>query len=75
MLNLQGFTLLKSSMYGLMGMVTRSAWQGYKPQILVAPRDLSQILGSYNFRSELLTHDPVSMIRHLSSNKFNIMLG
>ena len=65
MLNLQGFTLLKSSRYGLIGMVTRSAWQGYKPQILVAPRDLSQILSSYNFKSELLTYDPVSMIRHL----------
>ena len=40
MLNVQGFTLLKSSRYGLMGMVTRSAGQGYKPQILLAPRDL-----------------------------------
>ena len=50
MLNLQGFTLVKYSRYGLIGMVTRSAWQGYKPQILAAPRDLSQILSSYNFR-------------------------
>ena len=65
MLNLQGFTLLRSSRYDLIGMVTRSVWQGYKPQILVAPRDLSQILSSYNFKSESLTYDPVSMIRHL----------
>ena len=47
MLNLQGFTLLKSSRYEFIGMVTRSAWQGYKPQILFAPRDLSQILNPY----------------------------
>ena len=37
------------SVTGLVGMVTRSAWQGYKPQIVAAPRDLSQILSSYNF--------------------------
>ena len=43
MLNLQGFTLLKPSLYDLIGIVTRSAWQGYKPQILVALRDMSQI--------------------------------
>ena len=65
MLNLQCFTSLKSSRYGPIGMVTRSAWQGYKPQILAALRDLSQILSSYNFRSESLTYDPVSMIGHL----------
>ena len=42
MLNLQGFTFSKPSLYD--GIVTRSAWQGYKPQILVALRDMSQIL-------------------------------
>ena len=44
MLNLQGFISLKPSLYDLNGKVTRSAWQGYKPQILAAPRDMSQIL-------------------------------
>ena len=44
MLNLQGFILLKPSLYDLIGIVTRSAWQGYKQQILIAPRDMSQIL-------------------------------
>ena len=44
MLNLQGFTLLKPSLYDLISIVTRSAWQGYKPQILAATRDMPQIL-------------------------------
>ena len=52
MLNLQGFMLLKPSLYDLIGIVTRSAWQGYKPQIRIAPRDVPN---AYNFRSELLT--------------------
>ena len=43
MLNLKGFTLLKPSLYDLIGIVTRSAWQGYKPQNLVAPRDIPNI--------------------------------
>ena len=68
MLNLQSFSLVKSSSYDLIGIITRSAWQGYKLKILVAPRDLSQMLSSYKFRSELFGHDPVSMIRHFYKN-------
>ena len=75
MLILLSFTLLKSSSYGLIGMVTRSAWQDYKPQILVAPRDLSQMLSSYNFRSELFTYDPVSISDIFIKTKFNTVLG
>ena len=44
MLNLQGFKLLKPSLYDFIGITTRSAWQGSEPQILVAPRDMCQIL-------------------------------
>ena len=67
MLNLQGSTLLKPSLYDLIGIATRSAWQGYKPQILVASRDMFQILTT-SVQSYSLACDPLAMITGFHSD-------